>query len=120
MLLTCSFLCSLTSTNSHLSTTAIFFGGIHSLLFQLLYNGHLSTSATFFCPQGGRCRKVQLHFEMQNPYLNSACLILYSVCLLFQEKEGCHSTLYTLKWFMQCFLDRVSFCLFSIRSKGSM
>ena len=32
-----------TSTNGHLSTTAIFFGGqsIHWLLFQPLYNGHL-------------------------------------------------------------------------------
>lgn len=27
------------------------------------------------------------------------------------EKEGCHSSLYTLKWFMQCFLDRVPFTL---------
>ncbi|KAM7436732.1 hypothetical protein ABFA07_013546 [Porites harrisoni] len=27
------------------------------------------------------------------------------------EKEGCHSTLYTLKWFMQCFLDRTPFTL---------
>ena len=40
-----------------------FFGrqSIHSLLFQPLYNyGHLSTMATFLCPQGGRCREVQL------------------------------------------------------------
>ena len=29
------------------------------------------------------------------------------VCFYLQEKEGCHSSLYTLKWFMQCFLDRV-------------
>ena len=51
------------STNGHLSTTATslqwpcFFGGqsIHQLLYQTLYNGHLSTIATFFCPQGGRC-----------------------------------------------------------------
>ena len=28
-------------------------------------------------------------------------------CFYLQEKEGCHSSLYTLKWFMQCFLDRV-------------
>lgn len=27
------------------------------------------------------------------------------------EKEGCHSSLYTLKWFMQCFLDRTPFTL---------
>ena len=45
-----------------ISTTAIFFDGqsIHSLLFQPLYNGHLSTMATFSCPQGGRCKEVQL------------------------------------------------------------
>lgn len=30
-----------------------------------------------------------------------------SVGFYLQEKEGCHSSLYTLKWFMQCFLDRV-------------
>ncbi|KAK3733569.1 hypothetical protein QZH41_014819 [Actinostola sp. cb2023] len=27
------------------------------------------------------------------------------------EKEGCHTSLYTLKWFMQCFLDRLPFSL---------
>jgi len=27
------------------------------------------------------------------------------------ENEGCHSSLYTLKWFMQCFLDRTPFTL---------
>ena len=39
-----------------------FFGrqSIHSLLFQPLYTAHLSTMATFFCPQGGHCRGVQL------------------------------------------------------------
>ena len=26
-----------------------------------LYNGHLFTTATFLCPQGGRCREVQLY-----------------------------------------------------------
>ena len=93
MLLTCSFLCSLTSTNSHLSTAAIFLADspyIHScfnlfttatsLQWPRLYNGHfwgadspyidscfnLSTTATFFCPQGGRCGEVQLYFVMQN------------------------------------------------------
>ena len=25
-------------------------------------NGHLSTTATFICPQGGRCGEVRLHF----------------------------------------------------------
>ena len=40
-----------------------FFGGqsIHPLLFQPLYNGQLSTMATFFYSQGGRCRAVQLY-----------------------------------------------------------
>ncbi|EDO50024.1 predicted protein, partial [Nematostella vectensis] len=27
------------------------------------------------------------------------------------EREGCHTSLYTLKWFMQCFLDRLPFSL---------
>ena len=60
-----------TSHSGHLSqrpplTTAFFFGGQsihHSLLFQPLDNGHLSTLATFFCPQGGCCREVQLYFK---------------------------------------------------------
>ena len=42
-----------TSTNSHLSKTAIFFGvqSIHSLLFQPLYNGHLSTKPLSSAPK---------------------------------------------------------------------
>ena len=35
------------------------------LLFQPLYNGHLSTMATFFSPQGGRFREVQMYFWVQ-------------------------------------------------------
>ena len=27
------------------------------------YNGHLSTKANFFCPQGGRCGEVRLTFD---------------------------------------------------------
>ena len=27
-----------------------------------LYNGHLSTAAILFCPQGGHCREVQLYY----------------------------------------------------------
>ena len=34
---------------------------IHSLLFQPLYTGHLSTKAIFFCPHGGHCGEVQLY-----------------------------------------------------------
>ena len=48
-----------TSTNGHLSTTAIFWRTvltIHRLLFQPLCNGLLSTMVTFFCLHGGRCR----------------------------------------------------------------
>ena len=30
------------------------------------YNGHLSTKATFFCPQGGRFGEIQLYIAMQN------------------------------------------------------
>ena len=42
-----------------------FFGGqsLHPLLFQPLYNGQLSTMATFFYSQGGRCRAVQLYWN---------------------------------------------------------
>ena len=63
-----------TSTNGHLSATAIFFltdsPSIHSCL-------NLSTVATFFCPQGGRFRKIQL-YQNSPPTLprNSANLIL--------------------------------------------
>ena len=49
-------------TNGQLSTTNRFFfrgQSIHSLLFQPLHNGHLSTMATLFCPQGGRCEEVE-------------------------------------------------------------
>ena len=44
------------NTVDQLSTMAIFLGGqsIHSLLFQPLYDGHLTTMVTFFRPQGGR------------------------------------------------------------------
>ena len=46
-----------------LYTTAAFLGRqpIHSLFFKPLYNGHLSTMATLFCPQGGRCGEVHLY-----------------------------------------------------------
>ena len=30
-------------------------------LLQLIYNGNFFTMAAFFCPQGGRCREVQLY-----------------------------------------------------------
>ena len=48
------------STNGHLFTTATLFGGqsIHWLSFEPLYNGRLSTAATFFCPKGDRCGEV--------------------------------------------------------------
>ena len=54
-----------TSTN-----TAIFFGerSIHWLLFQPHYNGHLSTMAIFLCPQGGRCRDIQLYAPLSTPF----------------------------------------------------
>ena len=58
------------STNGHLSTTAFFSSRwtaknsyIDSCL-KPLYNFHLFTMATFFCPQGGRCREVQLYITM--------------------------------------------------------
>ena len=45
------------STNGHLSTTAIFLAD--SLYIHFCFN--LSTTATFFCPQGGRFEQVQLY-----------------------------------------------------------
>ena len=46
---------------------------------------------------------------LQCRYLGFTFVSLFIVFFLsLQEKEGCHSSLYTLKWFMQCFLDRVS------------
>ena len=30
-------------------------------------NGHHSTTATFFCPQGGRCGEVQLYQALTTP-----------------------------------------------------
>ena len=52
-----------TSSNSHLSTTAITFTLVSTSL-----NGCLSTMATFFCLQGGRCREVQLHVASDKLY----------------------------------------------------
>ena len=43
------------STNGHLSTPAIFLA--NSPYIHFCFN--LSTTATFFCPQGGRYREVQ-------------------------------------------------------------
>ena len=38
----------------------------HSLAYYCIplppHNGHLFTTATFFCPQGGRCGEVQLYY----------------------------------------------------------
>ena len=62
-----------TSTNGHLSTTAIFWAD--SSYIDSCFN--LSTMATFFCPQGGRFRKIQL-YQNSSPTLprNSANLSL--------------------------------------------
>ena len=44
---------------------SIFCGkSIYWLWLKPLYKGYLSTTATFFCPQGGRCREVQLYFNL--------------------------------------------------------
>ena len=51
-----------TFTNGHLSTKATFFADtpyIDSCL-------NLSTTATLFCPQGGRCGEVRLKYCQQN------------------------------------------------------
>ena len=49
-------------TATSLQRPPFFFGrqSMHSLLFQPLYNGHLSTLVTFFGPHGGHCGEVQL------------------------------------------------------------
>ena len=64
-----------TPTNGHLSTTVIFLGGQskHSLLFQTLYKGHLSTIVTFFCPQGGGRKEVQFWKQLRGE-LESKCV----------------------------------------------
>ena len=46
-----------TCTNGHLSNTVIFL--VYSPYIHSCFN--LSTMATFFCPQGGCCREVQLY-----------------------------------------------------------
>ena len=54
-----------TSTNGHLSTTAIFFFLANSPYIDSCLNlsttVHLSTMATFSCPQDGRFREIQLY-----------------------------------------------------------
>ena len=53
-------------TVSHFSATATFLADspyIDSCL-------NLSTMATFFCPQGGRCEEVQLYYERKKNQLN--------------------------------------------------
>ena len=35
---------------------------------KLFYNGRLSTMATLFCPQGGRCQDVQLYYVKKFNY----------------------------------------------------
>ena len=60
------------STNGHLSTTATFLADcpyIDSCL-------NVCTKATFFCPQGGRCRQVQLYY------------ITYSKLIVYASSEG--------------------------------
>ena len=56
-----SFVCFLTysrtSTNGHLSTTTTLLADSPYIDSCLI----LSTTATFFCPQGGRCEEVQLY-----------------------------------------------------------
>ena len=60
-----------------------FLGGqsIHWLLFRPLYNGRLSTISTFFCPQGGHCREVQLYYVKKFNY-HALSLIGGSLMLL--------------------------------------
>lgn len=50
--------------NGHFFLAATVFGGqsIHWLLFEPLYNGLLSTTATSLCPQGVGCGGVQLYW----------------------------------------------------------
>ena len=52
-----------TSTTGYISITATLCSGqcIYWLLFRLLYNDHISATATFFCSQGGRWGQAQLY-----------------------------------------------------------
>ena len=73
------YIYSRTSTNGHLSTTATFFcpgrQPIHYLLFKPLYNGHLSTMATSL--------QWPLFFVLaDNPYVTS-CLNLSTTATFF-------------------------------------
>ena len=49
------------------------------------HNGHLSTTATFFCPQGGRCGEVQLYSN-------------YSACIIEGRSVGAEELKSTLGW----------------------
>ena len=49
-------------------------------------NGHLFTIATFFCPQGGRCREVQLYITtwlVKHPLKYGATCHGWIFCFLF-------------------------------------
>ena len=39
------------------------------------HNGHLSATATFLCPQGGRCGEVQLYFTSGNSCEGSSSVL---------------------------------------------
>ena len=65
-----------TSVYGHLCVTATHFSSrqtkkkpFNDSCLKPLHNGHLFTTATFFCPQGGLCRKVQLYVRFVKLHL---------------------------------------------------
>ena len=63
-----------TCANSHLSKRPLFLSwqtnNPYIDFYLNLFNGHLFVTATFFCPQGGRCGEVQLYFDLVTYRLN--------------------------------------------------
>ena len=97
------------STNGHLSTTAFFSSRwtaknsyIDSCL-KPLYNFHLFTMATFFCPQGGRCREVQLYITMglvKHPLKYGATCHGWIFCFLSHMTRSSTQFSKTFSWFL--------------------
>lgn len=75
------------------------FWGLSALLSNMKYTMH-----GFFIPGFPKLMRFQQHYDkVLNKYLPKVAKRL--------EKFDISSTLYTIKWFMQCFLDRVPFHL---------
>ena len=96
------------STNGHLSTTAFFSvpmdkknSYIDSCL-KPLHNFHLFTMATFFYPQGGHCREVQLYITMglvKHPLKYGATCRVWIFCFLSHVTRSSTQFSITFSWF---------------------